>query len=115
MGKHDHPESVWTPVYRGYRCEGCESFWATLQLEEGILMDIGFCLATEGCRGMVVALTPVNEPPPDWVPVIGEWFAPPRLLPYQHRLINEHIAKGGLLMRTTTNSPYWLDRKLMFL
>lgn len=113
MGRHDRPDFVWTPVYRGYRCEGCEGFWATVQLEEGILLDIGFCLATEGCRGLVVALMPTDEPPPSDVPVYLEWYTPDRLLSARHYKINEHIAKGGLLARTTIYAPLWVDRKVM--
>ena len=110
MGRHDRPDFVWTPVYRGYQCEGCEGFWATVQLEEGILLDIGFCLATEHCGGLVVALMPTDEPPPSWVPVVGEWCKPERLLNGRYYKTNQHIARGGLLMKTTIEAPLWLDR-----
>jgi hypothetical protein len=84
MGKHSHPsdreETTVMPIvdrqtttilhHRGYQCETCKGFWAALEPYGGDQPEELPCLATEGCEGPVVALYPVDEPPPDWVPVI---------------------------------------------
>ena len=70
MGRHSHPEETNMLVHRGYQCETCKGFWAALEPEGADQPEELPCLATEGCEGPVVALYPVDEPPPDWVPVI---------------------------------------------
>ena len=70
MGKHNLPDTEDVFRYGGYRCEGCGGFWGALEPDGGDRPEELPCLATEGCEGLVVALYPPNEPPPDWVPII---------------------------------------------
>lgn len=70
MGKHSRPEDTDFLRHQGYKCEGCGGFWAALEPDGGDRPEEIPCLATEGCEGPVVALYPVDEPPPDWIPVI---------------------------------------------
>ena len=70
MGKHSHPEDTDVLVHRGYQCEACNGFWGTLEPGGGDEPEELPCLATEGCRGPVVALMPAEDPVPRWIPVI---------------------------------------------
>jgi hypothetical protein len=70
MGRHSHPEETNVLVHRGYQCEACKGYWAALEPEGMDQPEELPCLATEGCEGPVIALYPVDQPPPDWVPVI---------------------------------------------
>lgn len=113
MGKHDSPDTPFTSVYWGYQCEGCEGVWAAVQLDEGILPQELFCLATEHCRGPVVALFPTDEHPPDHIPVIIAWFKPqnnPRFA--DAPLLNQHLDNDGLLTRPMDAAPNWVRARI---
>ena len=113
MGKHDHPDDVWVPQYRGYQCEGCKEAWASVQLDEGVMPEGLLCLATERCRGPVVALIPTEEPPPDWIPLVVEWFKPKSNIHFLgDARLNDYLRKGGLLSRPTVLAPDWVKARI---
>lgn len=113
MGRHDHPDSAWTRRHIGYQCEGCKGFWAALQLDEGVLPGLVICLATEHCRGPVVVLMPTSKPAPDWVPILAEWIRPDEGTHFRNEpYLNDHLDRGGLLVRPTIDAPNWVKRRL---
>lgn len=113
MGKHDAPDQPWTVIFTGYQCERCKGVWATAQVDEGLLPHGRFCLATEGCRGLVVALYPAEGPPPSWLPIYVEWFKPANTVRFrEHPYLNDHLDQDGLLMRPTLFAPEWVKRRV---
>lgn len=112
MGKHDAPNQPWVPLYRGYQCEGCGGVWASVQLDEGVIPAGLFCLATEHCRGPIVALIPTEESPPDRVPVIFQWFKPKNVRFVNEPYLDEHIRNDGLLSRPVDLAPDWVKARI---
>lgn len=113
MGKHDAPELPFEHIYRGYQCEGCKGFWATVQLDEGLIYPMHKCLATEPCGGFVVDLVQPNDPPPDWVPVILEWFKPTGNYSfYNQPLLDQYLENDGLIPRPTIMTPDWAKARV---
>ncbi len=112
MGKHDAPKQPFKHLYHGYACELCKGFWGAVQVDEGLILSPMPCFVTEGCRGRAVTLYPSNEPPPEWVPIIIEWFKPKNDFRFSDPLTRQYIENDGLFPRATEVAPEWVKGRL---
>lgn len=89
-----------------YQCNTCRIVVVTIHADKGTTPMFMGCKATEGCDGSMSSCgyPPISKMPPDYMAdkKVFEWYRPeagPLGLFHTDQIVDEHIRRGGLLLR----------------
>ena len=92
-----------------YVCEACHEELVTVDVDEGVTPFMLGCRATPGCSGMAQSAM-YNVPPERVAEATHEWYKP-ATMDGLSAAVQDHVGKGGLLLRARPGQPAVEPRK----